>query len=123
MSLRFHISKGHKVKIVYVNEPVQIVHSVVAVDADGKRIVATFMTDGEIQSEGYHQSENVLHEVLISQNFKYVVIIDHWIEGPVFVVSSEDAYELLVKAFTCLGFRKIEEHSGTEFRYVVLSRD
>jgi len=123
MASRFYLSEGRKIKIVYVKEPTQLTHLVVAIDKDDKKIVATFITDGEVSTQGYKDTGNVTHEVLQVRNFGYIIIIDHWLEGPIIVTTSQDAYKNFIQAFTCLGYRIDKEKKGVDYEYVILTRD
>jgi len=119
----FKVSSCRRVKIVYSRVPEQIVHFVVAVDVDGRRIVASSMSDGVITSLGFESTSNTVHEVAVVRDYTYVIVIDHWLEGPVITVSKEEAFNMLVRAFECLGYKIEELKEGPEYRYVIMRRD
>ncbi len=119
----YRVSTGKCIKIVYAEVPEQILHLVVALDQEGKRLVSTFMSDGEVLSLGFEIAENVAYEVVVARDFRYVIVLDQWLEGPIVTVRDKEAYNLLVRAFEKLNYRVSEVREESRFKYTILCRE
>ena len=106
---KYYVSKGRKIKLVYSWCNEHYVHYVIAETGNSKYLVSTCISDGNITSYVIKSEGSIIHEIALLNNFKYAIIIDHWLEGPIIMLSNEKAYELMKEVFKILGYKLLIE--------------